>query len=137
MFAYLFVSLWALLFGVGMTFMFSDSGLIRIFDEVTDSTYLNTAIFLAIGLLAFLYGIYILFFTYWVKSHDESLIIRNLFRSHEITWVDIKDIHKLKWVPVPQLSVIKTLNGQTLYIHVNTEELIKKLEHQISNVFKS
>ncbi|MGR7814298.1 hypothetical protein [Lacinutrix undariae] len=85
-FTYFFLTIWSIGFGIGFISMYSNSGIIRIFGNLTESSYLNSIPFLIIGILAMVLFFGNLIFSYWIKENKKKLIIRNLFKKKEIDW---------------------------------------------------
>lgn len=81
--------------------MYSNSGIIRIFGNLTESSYLNSIPFLIIGILAMVLFLGNLIFSYWVKENKKKLIIRNLFKKKEIDWTEISEVNKFKRINLP------------------------------------
>ncbi|WP_452219410.1 hypothetical protein [Lacinutrix undariae] len=132
-FTYFFLTIWSIGFGIGFISMYSNSGIIRIFGNLTESSYLNSIPFLIIGILAMVLFFGNLIFSYWVKENKKKLIIRNLFKKKEIDWTEISEVNKFKRINLPQFSIIKTKSGKKYYIHCNYEGLKKTFYNTLYN----
>ena len=131
-FTYFFLTIWSIGFGIGFISMYSNSGTIRIFGDITERSYLNSLPFLLIGILAI--GLFFgnLIFSYWVTENRKKLVIRNLFKKVEIEWTEISEVHKFKWFNLPQFSIIKTKTEKKYFIHCNYDGLKKNvLQHRV------
>ena len=131
-FTYFFLTIWSIGFGIGFISMYSNSGTIRIFGDITERSYLNSLPFLLIGILAI--GLFFsnLIFSYWVTENRKKLVIRNLFKKVEIEWTEISEVYKFKWFNLPQFSIIKTKTKKKYFIHCNYDGLKKNvLQHRV------